>query len=178
MCNTASFTSFYLWLCELVSVGSRQELSMINVMCGCACVCMCVCVCVCVSVSVSVYIDCRKTSITTMIWRTRRRNAMKRNANNRLDRVSNSLAALSPRHSCPSNLCTSSPWIFFMDVYIVHILYIVYGEDGGGGHWLVRMEWHPAGWSVCLRLLIFPCTIKSRSSLLAPAYPGSPGKRP
>jgi len=23
-------------------------------------------------------------------------------------------------------------------------------EDGGGGHWLVRMEWHPAGWSVCL----------------------------
>ena len=21
-------------------------------------------------------------------------------------------------------------------------------EDGGGGHWLVRMEWHPAGWSV------------------------------
>jgi len=22
--------------------------------------------------------------------------------------------------------------------------------DGGGGHWLVRIEWHPAGWSVCL----------------------------
>jgi len=22
--------------------------------------------------------------------------------------------------------------------------------DGGGGQWLVRMEWHPAGWSVCL----------------------------
>jgi len=21
---------------------------------------------------------------------------------------------------------------------------------GGGGHWLVRMEWRPAGWSVCL----------------------------
>ena len=20
--------------------------------------------------------------------------------------------------------------------------------DGGGGHWLVRMQWHPAGWSV------------------------------
>ena len=34
--------------------------------------------------------------------------------------------------------------------------------DGGGGHWLVRMEWCPAGWSVCLPLLIFPCTIKSR----------------
>jgi len=33
--------------------------------------------------------------------------------------------------------------------------------DGGGGHWLVQMEWRPAGWSVCLSLLIFPCTIKS-----------------
>jgi len=49
--------------------------------------------------------------------------------------------------------------------------------DGGGGHCLVRMEWHPAGWSVCLRLLIFPCTIKSRSSLLAPTHPGGPGKK-
>ena len=29
----------------------------------------------------------------------------------------------------------------------------------------------PDGW------LIFPCTIKSRSSLLAPAHPGGPGKR-
>ena len=37
------------------------------------------------------------------------------------------------------------------------------------------MEWRPAGWSVCLRLLIFPCTIKSRSSLLAPAHPGCHG---
>ena len=43
--------------------------------------------------------------------------------------------------------------------------------DGGGGHCLVRMEWRPAWWSVCLPLLIFPCTIKSRSSLLAPAHP-------
>jgi len=34
------------------------------------------------------------------------------------------------------------------------------------------MEWHAAGWSVCLPLLIFPCTIKSRCSLLAPAHPG------
>ena len=49
--------------------------------------------------------------------------------------------------------------------------------DGGGGHWLVRIELRPAGWSVCLPLLIFPCTIKSRSSLLAPARPGGPGKR-
>jgi len=50
--------------------------------------------------------------------------------------------------------------------------------DGGGGHWLVRMEWRPAGWSVCLPLLIFRCTIKSRSSLLAPAQPGGPEKGP
>jgi len=52
------------------------------------------------------------------------------------------------------------------------------GEDGGGGHWLVRMEWRPAGWPVCLPLLIFPCTIKSRSSLLALAHPGGPKKGP
>jgi len=25
--------------------------------------------------------------------------------------------------------------------------------DDGGGHWLVRMEWHTAEWSVCLPLL-------------------------
>jgi len=49
--------------------------------------------------------------------------------------------------------------------------------DGGGGHWLVRMEWCPAGWPLCLPLLIFPCTIKSRSSLLAPAHPGGLEKR-
>jgi len=24
--------------------------------------------------------------------------------------------------------------------------------DGGVGHWLVRVEWCPAGWSVCLPL--------------------------
>ena len=29
--------------------------------------------------------------------------------------------------------------------------------------------------SVCVPLLMFPCTIKSRSSLLALAYPGGPG---
>jgi len=52
-----------------------------------------------------------------------------------------------------------------------------YGDDGGRGHWLVRMDWRPAGWLVCLPLLIFPCTIKSRSSRLAPAQPGGPGKR-
>jgi len=35
-------------------------------------------------------------------------------------------------------------------------------EDGAGGHWLVRMEWCPAGWLLCLPLLVFPCTIKSK----------------
>ena len=49
--------------------------------------------------------------------------------------------------------------------------------DGGGGHWLVCMEWRPSGLSVCLLLLIFPCTINFRSSLLAPAHPSGPGKR-
>jgi len=39
------------------------------------------------------------------------------------------------------------------------------------------MEWRPAGWSVCLPLLISPCTIKSRSSLLALAHLSCPGKR-
>jgi len=39
------------------------------------------------------------------------------------------------------------------------------------------MEWRPAALSECLPLLIFPCTIKSRSSLLAPAHLGGPGKR-
>jgi len=48
--------------------------------------------------------------------------------------------------------------------------------DGGGGHWLVWMEWRPAG-GRCLPLLIFPCTIKSRDFLLALAHPGGPGKR-
>jgi len=51
-------------------------------------------------------------------------------------------------------------------------------EDDGGGHCIVRMEWLPAGWSVCLPLLIFPCTIKSRSSLVAPTHPGGLRKRP
>jgi len=50
--------------------------------------------------------------------------------------------------------------------------------DGGGGHWLVQIEWRPARWLMCLPLLIFPipCTIKSRSSLLAPAHLGGPKK--
>ena len=35
-----------------------------------------------------------------------------------------------------------------------------------------------AGRSVCLPLLIFPCIIKSRSSLVAPTHPSGPGKGP
>jgi len=46
-----------------------------------------------------------------------------------------------------------------------------------GGHWLVQMEWQRARWLVYLPLLIFHCTIKSRSSLLAPAHMGGPKKR-
>ena len=42
---------------------------------------------------------------------------------------------------------------------------------------VVRMEWRPVGGSVSLPLLISPCIIKSRSSLLAPAHLGGPGKR-
>ena len=50
---------------------------------------------------------------------------------------------------------------------------------GGWWRWaLVSLnEVGPAGWSMCLPLLISSCTIKSRSSLLAPAHPGGPGKR-
>ena len=39
------------------------------------------------------------------------------------------------------------------------------------------MECRPAGWSAYLPLLIFPYTIKSRSSLLALAHLGGPRKR-
>jgi len=49
--------------------------------------------------------------------------------------------------------------------------------DGGGGHWLVWMQWRSVGWSACLPLLVFHCTIKSRSSLLATAHLSGPGKR-
>jgi len=43
--------------------------------------------------------------------------------------------------------------------YHLKHLQIPMDGDGGGGHWLVRMEWRPARWSVCLPLLIFRCTI-------------------
>ena len=64
---------------------------------------------------------------------------------------------------------------FTFAVFMISVLN--YDGDGGGGHWLVWMEWRPAGWSVCLPLLISPCTTKSRSSLLAPAHLDGPGKR-
>jgi len=75
------------------------------------------------------------------------------------------------RQSCGSDWLNS-------DNNDVSVLFAYCLGDGGGGHWLVRMEWRPAGWSVCLPLLILPCNIKSRSSLLAPAHLGGPGKGP
>jgi len=44
--------------------------------------------------------------------------------------------------------------------------------DDGGWHWLVRMEWRSAGWSVCLPLLIFPCTIKVQKFSSGTGSPG------
>jgi len=52
--------------------------------------------------------------------------------------------------------------------------------DGGGGHCLVQMEWCPAGWSVCLPLLIFPCTInipKFSSSTGSPGWSQKKGHK-
>jgi len=83
-----------------------------------------------------------------------------------------------------TNICIIFNWVIFTFGALTLLVGRQEGHptckkwgDGGGGHWLVRMEWCPAGWSVCLPLLIFPCTIKSRSSLLAPAHPGGLGKR-
>jgi len=49
--------------------------------------------------------------------------------------------------------------------------------DGGGWHWLVQMEWCPAGWSVCLPLLIFPCTIKVQKFSSSTGSPGLSRKK-
>jgi len=57
-----------------------------------------------------------------------------------------------------------------------HLAYKIWG-NGGGEHCLIQMEWRPAGWSVCLPLLISPRTIKCRSSLLVPSHLAVPGKR-
>jgi len=87
--------------------------------------------------------------------------------------------------SVPNTYCDAfetNSFMFCVFFFITHedlvyyIWYKIFNKDGGGGHWLVRMEWRPTGWSVYLPLLILTCTIKSRSSLLAPAHPGGPGK--
>jgi len=90
-----------------------------------------------------------------------------------------------PLHSLlPSRLSwwtSTQDRIFYAEWFLISVfsLFFRYGSetgDDGGGHWLVRMECLPAGWSVCLPLFIFPCTTKSRSSLLALAHPGGHGK--
>jgi len=78
-------------------------------------------------------------------------------------------------------------WHRFSDTFAFSALTLLVGwQEGhpaskkwgdGGGNWLVRMEWRPTGWSMCLPLLIFPCTINSKSSLWAPAHPGGPGNK-
>jgi len=77
---------------------------------------------------------------------------------------------------CQPALCEQSEVWWSIGNVIQQLSWHAVGDDGGG-HWLVRMEWRPARWSVCLPLLIFPCIMKSRSSLLPPAHPGGPGKR-
>ena len=59
-------------------------------------------------------------------------------------------------------------WLFY---------YVVPVGGGVGGHWLVWMEWRLAGWSLYLPVLVSTCTIKFRSSFLAPAHPGGPRRR-
>jgi len=84
-------------------------------------------------------------------------------------------------YGCPWPLIATRWFIcLYVDVVPTEVFIAVFHDcrDGGGGHWLVRMEWRPpTGLLVCLLLLIFLCAINSRSSLLAPAHPGGPGKR-
>jgi len=59
---------------------------------------------------------------------------------------------------------------------------ILIGHSGGWWKWALRSPDGVApsqmvGVSASVPLLIFPCTIKSRGSLLAPAHPGGPRKR-
>ena len=52
--------------------------------------------------------------------------------------------------------------------------------DGGGGQWLVGMEWRSASLSVCLPVLIFPCTIKVQkcsSDTSSPGWSRKKGRR-
>jgi len=74
-----------------------------------------------------------------------------------------------------SALCVFCADTFIIDCDFLCRVFEDWG-NGGGGHWLVRMEWYPVGWLMCLPLLIFPCSTKSRSSLLALAHLGGPRK--
>jgi len=79
------------------------------------------------------------------------------------------------------NLCTCSSrpvineTIAYDKILLISVLYCkIYG---GWWRWaLVSPDGVAPSQSVCLPLLISPCTIKSRSSLLALAHPGGPGK--
>ena len=90
------------------------------------------------------------------------------------------LCSRSKQHICKGTtiihkFCSPFPNVIIK--YFTQIFHPNIWVDGGGGHCLVRMEWRPARWAVCLPLLIFPCTMKNRGSLLASAHPGGPGKR-
>ena len=50
-------------------------------------------------------------------------------------------------------------------------------EDGGGGHCLVRMEWRPGGWLVCLPLLIFHKVQKFSSGTSSPRWYRKKGRK-
>jgi len=51
--------------------------------------------------------------------------------------------------------------------------------DGGGGHWLVRMEWRPAGWSVSasVNLPLRHKVQKFSSSTGSPGWSGKKGRK-
>ena len=54
-------------------------------------------------------------------------------------------------------------WIVFTELL---------GANDGGGHWLVRMEWRPAGWSVCLPLVNLPLHHKVQKFSSGTGSPG------
>jgi len=49
-------------------------------------------------------------------------------------------------------------------------------EDGGDEHWLVQMEWLPAGWSVCLPVNL-PLHHKVQKFSSGTGHPDGPRKR-
>jgi len=49
--------------------------------------------------------------------------------------------------------------------------------DDGGGHRLVRMEWRPAGWSMCLLLLVFHKVQKFSSGTSSPGWSRKEGRK-